>query len=44
MKKSQNMLVWALFGSAKWFRPSKSAQLAEAGKRQQSCVPAIEEY
>jgi len=45
MKKSQNMLFWALFGSAEWFWPSifaQFAQLAEPGKKQQSCAPAIE--
>jgi len=32
MKKSENMLVWALFGSAEWFWPSIFAQLAESGE------------
>jgi hypothetical protein len=34
MKKSQNMLVCALFASAEWF----------GWKGKQSCAPAIKEY
>jgi hypothetical protein len=44
MTKSQNTLVWTLFGYTEWFWASIFAQLAEAGERQQSCAPATEEY